>query len=114
MGTSAMAVGALSLCCAAWLILGVLLTLDLVGHLPFSRRRNTRAFRLKTTAGLMLMSAVVLTQFAALRNWPRSLRETLDLMVMLLDLALIACAIIAYAIEAKPDRVEDAQIRDSN
>jgi hypothetical protein len=110
------AVGALGLCCAAWLITATILTLDLLGRLPprLRRGRNTRAVRLQTTAGLAVMSGVVVTQLAALWNWPRALRETLDLMDVPLGLAVIACAIIAFAIRSRPDHVKDAEIHSSD
>jgi len=110
------AVGALGLCCAAWLITAIILTLDLLGCLPprLRRGRNTRAVRLQTTAGLAVMSGVVVTQLAALWNWPRALRETLDLIDVPLGLAVIACAVIALAIRSRPDHVKDAEIHGSD
>lgn len=118
MGTSTLAVGALSLCCAAWLITAIILTLDLLGRLPLRRTRSTRravrAVRLQTTAGLALMTSVVVTQLAGLRNWRRPLRETLDLTDLLLGLAVIACAITTLAIQSRTNHIKDAEIRSSD
>ncbi len=102
MSLNALAIAALGICCAAWLMTAISLTLDLLGHPPF--RRSTRGFRLQTAALLVMLTGAVLAQIAALRNWPRPLRETLDLLDVLLALAFLACVIIPPSIQSKSNR----------
>ena len=60
MGTDPLAIVALVICGAAWLLTAAFLTLELLGRLPGARKRNARAFRIRQAAGLALMAVVVL------------------------------------------------------
>ncbi|HEY2641414.1 MAG TPA: hypothetical protein VGI66_16215 [Streptosporangiaceae bacterium] len=87
-------IAALGTCGAAWLLCALGLALDLTGRLPFRHRRGAGGFRPSATAGLALMTAVVLTQIAALRDWPRTVREALDLLDIVVALGVIVVAVL--------------------
>ena len=106
MGADPLAVGALVVCCAAWLLAATFLTLDPLGHRPFARRSDTRAYRLQTAAGLAAMTLVILTQIAALAHWPRSLQMGLDAMTLLAGLAVLASVITAASIRSTANRAQ--------
>lgn len=74
-------------CCMPWL--------DLLGRLPVRRRRNTRAFRLQSAAGLVMATGAVIFQVAALRDWPRLVRVAVDALNILLARILLISVIIA-------------------
>ncbi len=101
-------IGALAICSAAWLIAAICLILDPAGWLPFWPRRITRGVRVQAAAGLTLMTAVVLTQIAGLRDWPRLARGTLDILDMVLGLGAIAVAVITAARGSAPIEADHA------
>lgn len=97
-------IAVIAICGVAWVMTAVFLILDLVGLLPFKHRRNTRAFRLQSSSGLALMTGVVLSQVAVLRDWPRSIQLTLHVLDMFLALAVIAIVIAVAATQGKSRR----------
>jgi len=78
---------AISLCGVAWLTVAALLTMDWLGR-P-QRGCFTRARRTQGGALLAILTCVLLTSVAGLRNWPRDLRLTLDGLTMAAGLAAV-------------------------
>ena len=97
-GTRPLMLAALVIWSAAWLISAACLGLDVLGGLPVRRRRNTRAFRLQSAAGLAMATGAVIFQIAALRDWPRLVRVAVDALNILLALILLISVIIAASI----------------
>jgi hypothetical protein len=102
------AIGALSICSFAWLLTAAVLTLDLLGRLPRARKRNARAFRLQQTAGLVLMTTVVLSQVGALAHWARPMREAVEILAILAGISTLAAVGIAATIQSKARRTQAA------
>jgi hypothetical protein len=89
----AMAISALGVCGLAWLVTAVVLSLDLLGRPLVKCRCDVRVRRRELIAGLAMMTVVVLVQLAELDNWPRPLRESLDLLVVLVALVALVCVV---------------------
>jgi hypothetical protein len=90
-----MAISALGVCGVAWLATAVVLVLDLLGR-PLARRTvDVRARRRELAAGFAMITVVVLTQVAELRNWPRPLRASLDLLDVVLPLVFLVSVFAA-------------------
>jgi hypothetical protein len=78
-----LAIIALCITGAAWVLTAAALVQDLLGR-PLARRNvGVGARRRQLMAGLALMTVVVLTEVSALGDWPRPLRGSIGLLDML-------------------------------
>ncbi|HVB41462.1 MAG TPA: hypothetical protein VNF47_01990 [Streptosporangiaceae bacterium] len=85
-----LAIVALATCGVACLLTAAFLSLYLLGRLPRGRKSNARAYRLQQTAGLVMMTMILLAQVAALAHWARPVRLTVDVLAMLSGAATLA------------------------
>jgi hypothetical protein len=101
MGTDPLAISALTICGVAWLLAAVLLTLDLLGRLPSARKRSVRAYRLQLTAGLVLMTTVMLSQIATQARWAVPARLAISILTIVAALGTLVVAIKAAAMHSE-------------
>ena len=95
-------------CGVAWLLAASFLILHLLGRLPGGRARNARAFRLQQTAGLVLMTTILLFQVGGLAHWPRPVRLVLDVLLMLAGVGTLAVVMKAAPMWSEAKRTQAA------
>ena len=95
MTLTAMDLTALSVCGIAWLVTAATFVLDLLGRLPGRLRRKSGMQRSQRVAGLVMITAVILTQVGQLAGWPRGVRMSLASLGMLLALIFLASVLAA-------------------
>jgi hypothetical protein len=93
-----MAAGAAIAGIIAWLAVAVRLGLDFAG-----RRRNRKwqstGFRWMGSGLLVVMTGVVLVEWADYRNWPYSQRHDIATMLLIFALPALACVFVGLAVE---------------
>jgi hypothetical protein len=88
---------ALSVCGVGWLVTAATLVLDLLGRLPGRLRRNSGLQRPQRTAGLAMITALILAQVGELAGWPRATRVSLDLLAVACALILLATVLVSVS-----------------
>src|ERR1700722_2263546 len=106
MNLDLLGIGGLIICSITWLLTVGALVLDRLGRLPRARRSKSRPDRLQLTAGLALMTAVILTQIGVLANWPHPVRGAIDLLTILAGIGSFAAVITAMKLRSAAHRTQ--------
>jgi hypothetical protein len=93
-----MAVGGAVLGVIAWLTLAVSLGRNFAGR-GFIRRRP--GFRWTGLGGLVMMTGVLVIQFATYRNWPFSVQHQIATVMLIAAVPVLACMFVGFALDRK-------------
>jgi hypothetical protein len=93
-----MAMGAAVIGVVAWLTLAVSLSLHFAGR---GLRRKRPGFRWTGLGGLVMMSGVLVIQFATARNWPFTVQHQIATIMLIAAGPVLACMCVGFALDRK-------------
>jgi membrane protease YdiL (CAAX protease family) len=93
-----MAVGAAVIGVVAWLTLAVSLGQHFAGR---GLMRKRPGFRWTGLGGLIMMSGVLVVQFATVRNWPFSIQHEIGTVMLIVAVPVLACMFTGFALDRR-------------